>query len=196
MAITTRAFQVGRSTMSLYLTMGIVLVTLNVLLVQQNRNLKAQASRMNRSLELKPGTEVPSIEGTDLRGEKLAFDYKTDSRKTLLLVFSPSCSACKENMANWEAVTRGIDQTAFRVVAISLLPEDTEEYVARYDLGGVPVIADINPKTRVAYNFVVTPQTSLVGADGRVEKVWTGLIRGEERQEVERTLGVRLPEQK
>lgn len=190
MSIKSSEYHVRQRTVLLYIAMGVVLVGLNILLVVQNKSLRAYASRMDQSLELKPGTLLPSMEGLDPQGNKMKLDYGVDPRKTLLLVYSSSCGACQENMPNWEAITRGIDQEAYRVVAVSLSPRGSKEYLSRYDIGSIPVVAEVNPKTRVAYNFTVTPQTILIGLDGRVEKVWTGLLEGAEKRDVENAVGL------
>ena len=122
MLSTTREILVSKRTLWLYTTMGVVLVSFNILLVAQNKGLKAYATRIERSLELQPGTPLPSVEGLGLRGEGIKLDYGVDPRKTLLLVFSNSCKACTDNMPNWEAVVKNIDQRAFRVAAIFVAP--------------------------------------------------------------------------
>ena len=193
MLSTTREILVSKRTLWLYTTMGVVLVSFNILLVAQNKGLKAYATRIERSLELQPGTPLPSVEGLGLRGEGIKLDYGVDPRKTLLLVFSNSCKACTDNMPNWEAVVKNIDQRAFRVAAISLWPQGVKEYLGRHQLGSIPVLAELDPKSRVAYNLMVTPQTILINSQGVAERVWTGMITDKEKREVEEALGVRLP---
>lgn len=168
------------------------LLGLNVALVVQNRSLKASAGG-SRSITLAAGKVLPPLTGKDTQGRDLTFDYGKDPRKTLLLVFSPRCGYCTDNMPNWRAAAQNVDANAFRVVAVSTLPEGAGEYVSKHGLTGVPVVAEPDPKNRVAYEMNLTPQTVLLDAGGRVERVWTGLLQGEERAEVERTLGVKLP---
>jgi peroxiredoxin len=96
-------------------------------------------------------------------------------------------------MPNWKAIAQGLDRKSYRIVAVSILSEGVKEYVAQHDLPDVPVIADVDPKSRVAYEMTVTPQTILINSDGKVEKVWTGFIQADERNEIERSLGLKLP---
>ena len=79
-----------------YLTtvMGVALITMNLLLIHQNKELKASARIHDQARELKPGTQVPELAGTDLDGNRLVFGYGQTARKTLLLVMSPGCKAC------------------------------------------------------------------------------------------------------
>jgi hypothetical protein len=53
--------------------------------------------------------------------------------------------------------------------------------MTQHELTDVPVIAEVDPKNRVSYEMTVTPQTILIDSDGKVEKVWTGFIQGDER---------------
>jgi hypothetical protein len=173
--------------------LGAALLFVNVLLVQQNKKLKVLAGRPDRALEIKPRTAVPTLEGLDSDGASHRIDYGQDPRKTVLLVLSPRCQACEENMPNWEAIINGLDRRSFRLVAVSLQSEGFKEYAGRHGISQVPVLTKIDPKYRVAYNLALTPQTLLIDADGKVEKVWTGVLRGEDKQDVELALNVRLP---
>lgn len=188
-------YQVSGRKMLLLVLLGAVLVSLNVGLVVQNRRLKAAAGNAGgaRAIVLPPGKSVPALSGLDSEGRQLVFDYGNDPRKTLLLVFSPRCPYCTKNMPNWNALTLGLNDKEFRVVAVSTIPDGVKEYAERHGLRNVPVITTPDPKDKVAYEMNVTPQTVLIGADGTVEKVWTGLIQGAERDDVEKQFGISLP---
>jgi hypothetical protein len=172
---------------------GMALLLVNVMLVRQNKKLKVLAGRPDRALEIKPGTALPQLEGFDGNGVRHSIDYGQDPRKTVLLVLSPRCYACEENMPNWVAIVNGLDRRSFRLAAVSLQSEGFNEYASRHGINRVPVLTKIDPKYRVAYNLALTPQTILIDAGGKVEKVWTGLLRGEDKQDVELALNVRLP---
>lgn len=180
--------------MQLMLCGGTVLLILNVLLVQENKQLRVQASKPDRALEIKPGTSLPSLEGLDSNGVWHSFDYGQDSRKTVLFVLSPTCQACKDNMPNLKAIINGIDRHLFRPVAVSLQADGyVKEYTNMQDLNQIPILTKIDPKYRVSYNLALTPQTILINTSGKVEKVWTGLLRGKDKQDVEMALNVQLP---
>jgi len=172
---------------------GAVLLLVNVLLVHQNKMLKVLASRPDRALEINPGTTLPPLEGFDSNGARHSIDYGQDPRKTVLLVLSPRCQACEENMPNWEAIINGLDRRSFRLAAVSLRSEGFKEYASQRGINQVPVLTKIDPKQRVAYNLALTPQTILIDAGGKVEKVWTGVLWGEDKQDVELALNVQLP---
>jgi hypothetical protein len=172
---------------------GAVLLLMNFLLVQQNKKLKVLASRPDRALEIRPGSALPPLEGVDSNGNRLSINYGQDSRKTVLLILSPKCLACEENMPNWEAIINGLDHRSFRLVAISLQPLSAGDSARRHGLDRVPILTKFNPKYRVAYNLALTPQIILIRSDGIVERVWTGVLREEDKLGVETALNVRLP---
>jgi hypothetical protein len=177
----------------LMVVLSAALLLVNILLVQQNKKLKVLASRPDRALEVKTGTALPPLEGFDSNGAWHRVDYGQDPRKTVLLVLAPRCPACEENMPNWRAIINGLDRRSFRLVAASLQSEGLNEYASRHGIKQVPILTKIDPKYRVAYNLALTPQIILIDADGKAEKVWTGLLRGEDKQDVELALNVRLP---
>jgi hypothetical protein len=183
----------NRAVVLLTLVFGAILLLVNVLLVQQNKKLRGLANRPDRALEIKPGTSLPPLEGLDSNGDRRSFNYGQDARKTVLLVLSPRCRACEDNMPNWEAIINGLDQRSFRLAAVSLQSEGFKEYAIRHGINQLPTLTDIDPKYRVAYNLALTPQTILIDADGKVEKVWTGRLREGDKQDVELALNVRLP---
>jgi peroxiredoxin len=141
---------------------------------------------------LKEGTIVPAISGLDLNGNKISLNYQDDPRKAIMLVFSPRCAYCTENMPNWQTIAQSIDQKQYRIMAVSTTRDGVNEYVAKNGFPDVPIIADVEPKSRVTYDMNVTPQTILIDSQGRVEKIWVGLIQPDEQTEVKRFLGLNL----
>jgi hypothetical protein len=173
--------------------LGVILLVVNVLLVQKNRVLKVMANRPDRALEVKPGTALPPLVGVDVRGGKQRLVYGEDPRKTVLLVFSPRCNSCRENLPNWETIIKGVDKEAFRLAAISLQSDGMNDYTKMLEEDRVPVLTEISPKAKVAYNLALTPQMILIDQNGNAEKVWTGLLDKESKQDIERTLKLRFP---
>jgi hypothetical protein len=177
----------------LLFVLGAGLLLMNGLLLQQNKKLRILAKRPDRALEVRPGTTLPPLEGFDSNGNMHSLNYAQDSRKTVLLVLSAKCRACDENMPNWEAMINGLDRQSFRLAAVSLQSEGFKENASQRGINQIPILTKIDPKYRVAYNLALTPQTILIDADGKVEKVWTGFLRGEDKRDVELALNVRLP---
>src|SRR3990172_9253490 len=92
--------------------MGAVFVVMAVELVflaRQNRDLKAalssvhqQLSSMRTASSLKEGEVVEPLELPTLTGERMRLAYDDPDRETILLVFSPDCPACQENLEGWK----------------------------------------------------------------------------------------------
>ncbi len=176
----------------LLMVLILTLLVLNVSLIIQNRNLRSLATVTKRSMVLKEGTIVPALSGLDLNGNKISLNYQDDPRKAIMLVFSPRCAYCTENMPNWQAIAQSIDPKRYRIMAVSVTRDGVKEYVGKNGFPDVPIIADVDPKSRVTYEMNVTPQTILIDQQGRVEKIWVGLIQPDERTEVKQFLGLKL----
>lgn len=172
----------------LLVAIGFILIIMNSLLIRQNEKLKARVSKLDRSLEIKPGKELPPLEGIDINGDKLAIAYGEDPRKTLLLVFSPNCRFCKENIGGWHEVLKRLDDNLVRVIGISINRDGAKEFAILHKLTDIPVMTEMDAAYRVSYNLNLVPQMILIGADGRVERVWTGKLADEEKLDLERSL--------
>lgn len=186
-------YQVSLTTALLVVISGLVLGLMNMLLLKQNIEMKASADQGARSLVLQPGAQLPPLDGLDTAGNKTSFKYGEDTRKTLLMVFSPGCGACKANMPNWQALAKDLDPQSYRIVTASLMAEGTQAYLEKYGLDALPAIAEPDAEDRLSYNLVLSPQLILIGADGKTEKVWTGALQNADKADVEKTLNVTLP---
>jgi peroxiredoxin len=167
----------------------LILLTLNMALIIQNKNLKRTlTAAANNTGLLNVGNLIPPLSGLDMDGNEFTVDYRQDSRKAVLLVFSPRCGFCTMNMPNWKAIIQGIDRNAYRLVAVSVESDGVKEYLDQNGFSNIPVMAEINPGTKVAYGINATPQTVLIDSLGRVEKVWIGVIESEDWRDVEQSL--------
>ena len=140
MSSTASGSEVKKGKAFLFMTFGALLIIANLLLVQQNKQLKVSAAVGDRSLELKPGEKLPPLRGVDMDGNSLSFGYSSDGMKTLLMVFSPGCGACKENMPAWKTIINQMKREDYRMIAVSLKPEGAKDYASRYGMDRIPVI--------------------------------------------------------
>jgi peroxiredoxin len=180
----------------LFFLLAIILTATNALLLKQNIELKAiVAKRIDRPKELDTGVQIPPLKGMAINGNEVVVGYGEDKRKTILFCFTPGCSPCEDNMTYWKAMIKGINRDLFRLVGVSLTPETTliKEFVSRHGLDSIIVISQLDNRSRESYGLASTPQTILISPDGKVEKVWTGLLEGQKRIEVEESLGISLP---
>jgi len=185
-------YTISKKAAMLFVLLVFALLVLNASLIIQNRSLRASAG--TRSPVLHPGSIVPSLSGKDLDGKDFTLSYSNDPRKVVLLVFSPRCGFCTRNMPNWKAMLQSLDRNSYRIVAVSITSDGVKEYVGQQKLTDVPIIAEVDPKSRVSYEMNVTPQTILINSDGKVEKLWIGLLSPDERSEVEQSFSLKLPQ--
>lgn len=199
-------YSLTRRQLYLLIGMATLFMLANIFLIKQNLELKAMiletsgplhntsSPTAGRPAELEVGQTLTALNGVDINGQRTSVAYNQDLRKVVFLSFAPDCDVCEENMPNWEALAKGLDNKSYRVVAVSLVPTGVKEYISHYNLGSIPVLASIDSQDRVTYKLRFTPQTILVSPDGKVEKVWTGAIKGERRKELEKSLGIKLPD--
>lgn len=136
------------------------------------------------------GKELPPLEAQRLGGGPEVIRYDPAGRPTLIYVFTPSCSWCARNLANFRAL---IDDAKddYRIVGVSLDPE-VETYLKETALD-LPVYINASTATLTAYELGSTPQTIVVSPEGKVLKSWVGAYGGSLQKEVESVFGLRLP---
>ena len=69
------------------------------------------------------------------------------------------------------------------------MSKGAKEYWENNGFDDIAVISEIDPKIKSDYNTNITPQTLLIGSDGRVERVWIGVI-GDRWPELEQALSL------
>lgn len=181
-----------RSTTALLVVASLALAVMNVMLLKQNRDAKLAISKSSSAAVLSPGRSVPALHGKTAAGDEMTISYGVDKRKTVLLVFSPGCGFCAENMPNWKRIVSSVDSRAFRIVAVSINNEGAAEYLKTNGLVNIPAITDLAPGARVKYGLNITPETILIGSDGNIEKVWAGLFQDDDKQDINDFFGVQL----
>lgn len=154
----------------------VVLLAANIALLRQNRQLKAQISLPPPTLEAAAGTQMPDLKGFDPDGKPVEINYGKDLRKVLVLVFSPTCPFCDQNWPTWEHVISSLDRSVVRPVAVDVTSTAKAPFLSQHQLTELPVFEKVDPLAMVNYRFQLTPQTILVDGDGKVEKVWTGVL--------------------
>lgn len=154
----------------------VVLLAANIALIRQNQQLKAQLALPPPVLEAAAGAQMPDLHGVDLQGKSVEVLYGKDSRKVLVLVFSPTCPFCDQNWPKWQQVISSLDRLAVRPVLVDVTSTTTAGFVSQHQLSSLPVILKADPRATLDYRFHLTPQTILVDPNGKVEKVWTGVL--------------------
>jgi hypothetical protein len=151
-------------------------LAVNIALIRQNRELKAQLSQPPPTLEIARGSQVPDLRGFDELGRPVEVLYGKEPRKTLLLVYSPTCGFCEQNWPKWSAIVPTLDRTTVRPVLVDVTATSNQAFLAAHHLADVPIFVQVDPRVVLGYRLQLTPQTILVDSSGKVERVWTGVL--------------------
>ena len=99
----------------------LVLAVLVVGLTMQNRSLKEQVGQLQSGIpadHLKSGDVVGPIPVVEDGGATKTIGFGEGETKTILLVFSSHCPACKETLPIWEQLLKSPPAAGVRVVGI------------------------------------------------------------------------------
>lgn len=97
--------------------------------------------------------------------------------KLLIITFSPGCPACQANRDGWMKLASTLEQKGIRVLWVSRDPmETTRDYCMKHGIHLSDVLADPPYRTFAQLGLARVPNTLLVVAEGRVEKVWAGRL--------------------
>ncbi len=133
--------------------------------------------------DVQVGATLDPLVGVSEDGRPMTVSYDGDARPVVLYVFSPTCVWCERNVENIGTLAKSAS-SGFRFVGVSLsapteTPQGTVDFPVIFSDGRVP--------------FRSTPQTVVVGPNGRVLRSWTGAYSGSSKSEIEDYFAVRLP---
>src|SRR6267378_3421298 len=151
---------------------GLGVLAENIFLFQQNR-------RLNEALapQITAGTQLQMLSGIAFDGRLEAVALPAARAKLLILTFSPGCPACQANQDGWMRLASAIEQKGVRVLWVSRDPlEITRDYCVKHGIRLSDTLAEPPYRTFAQLGLARVPNTLLVGADGRVEKVWAGRL--------------------
>lgn len=155
------------------------------LLVKENQKLREALKHPRGPIKiLNPEDKVPSLVGTDLKGEESKVEYPS-SQKTMLFWFSSTCPSCEHNLEFWKEINQKYSSEKLRFLGVTHSGEKkTEEFVKKFHLE-FPVLIVSDFSLLDQYRVEVIPQTMLIDADGAVQKVWPGPLSENYKQEIE-----------
>lgn len=152
----------------------------------------AKPTTSGRAFSLKVGDAVPALEGTTVDGRPSRVEYgKIDARPTVLYVLTPTCSWCRRNARNIQAVVDN-DSGRHRFVFVSLHSEGLAE-LAKTLPRRIELVAEVATDSRKSYFLGATPQTLVISSRGVVLRHWNGAYDRDVGQEVARYFDVTLP---
>jgi peroxiredoxin len=167
--------------------LGLLAISLSANVYQ---GLKAMSTQRAAPPTLAAGMRAPKLYAEEVGGAKVILDWASDTRPTLLYIFSPSCVWCQRNFANFDALSQA-RKSDFRIVGLSTSSEGLTKYVEEHQIE-YAVYTNPDPvKNREFLN--ATPTTLLISPQGTVKEVWSGAYTGKMKDEVEAKLGVQLP---
>jgi len=165
-----------------------------VLLIRQNRSLKRTVAELSAGQHqgqvptLEEGETVLPLSLSDLDGQTARVGYDHPGRDSLLLIFSPDCPACKQNMSGWQEIAKHNVAGERDLYFISTAGQArTQQFVAEYGLEGPVLVAQADALT--GYKVAYIPTTLLIGPGGVVKRVWVGVMSEEELEELQPSRG-------
>jgi peroxiredoxin len=144
----------------------------NMLLLQQNRQLREVLAP-----QITSGAHFGVLAGLALDGRSQTVDLPSADSKLLIITFSPGCPACQANQQGWMKLASALEQRGVRVLWVSRDSlEITRDYCLKHGIRLSDTLADPPYRTYVQLGLSRVPNTVLVGANGKVEKVWAGRL--------------------
>lgn len=156
---------------------------MNISLLRENRTLQAAVSTAAR-----PNIEVGKHLGRSVAAVTLdnlfhPIEFSAaDSKRTLIITFSPLCPHCKANQQMWSIATKELRRRGgWRILWISRDPAaPTKDYCEDYDMPLAETFADPTYRTYLMLDLKEVPNTISVDQRGVVEQVWRGELQSDQ----------------
>ncbi len=105
-----------------------------------------------------------------------SYSLKSDS-VYVIYIFTTTCPFCKQNLAAWNRIAITAESNDVAVFGISVdSKETTVEYLKQNHINW-PVCVPQSPRDfREEHHITSVPQTILRSSDGRIERIWTGVL--------------------
>lgn len=167
-------YEFNRKQILTILVFCFILIGLNLFLLKQNSNLK-QTINANQKSILTIGETILPLKGKDFSDNHVEIGV-VEKHKTLLFIFSATCYFCDQNASNWRRLAERIKSKKIRMIGISI-SEDGEVFIRKHKMENqfltINFTTDMLAKKSL---FDATPQTILLDTQGKVEKIWRGIL--------------------
>ncbi len=151
---------------------GLGVLAENIFLFRQNRHLNEALAP-----QISAGAQLQTLVGVALDGRLEPVTLPSADSKLLIITFSPGCPACQANQDGWMRLASTLEQKGVRVLWVSRDPiEITRDYCLKHGIRLSDTLADPPYRTFAQLGLARVPNTLLVGAKGRVERVWGGRL--------------------
>ncbi len=181
-----------RDSLTNVLLVGCVALALCVIaLAWQNMSLKKRLSAPGHVGEeremLGQGEVVAPFELETPTGETFRVAFDQGQERTVLLVFSSTCPACKQNMPVWNELLGGEHSASVRVLGVQ----------TDLAVGGTPhvdgppcPIYAVGKRAGPPFDKLpYVPATVVLDRDGRVRSAWFGVLDADQQTELRREIG-------
>ncbi|MDP3980421.1 MAG: TlpA disulfide reductase family protein [Chlamydiota bacterium] len=189
-----------------HFSLPVIVIILGIqitIITVQNRRLKdelvtkwsnsagIQSIKLTPPETLKPGTKLAAVTLKDTLGAEVNMLPANANKNTLLLVFSTTCPACKQNKPIWKELVESMDKNEWDIYGLSTTDDEkTKEFVAQNDLPyqvlGIQKEKELKQELKISR----VPTTIVVDKDQKVIASWIGVLTPS-REEVEKTLGIK-----
>jgi len=159
----------------------VVLALLSVALTWQNLRLKRElTARVEAPLAnaLGPGDDLGQITLREESGETRLLTFAGPQDRSLLLVFSSTCPACRETIPFWGELSAAAGAQAPRMLGLRL-DDGLEAPVASFPIVGVD-----HAGSPAMQHVPYIPAILLVDGSGVVERAWFGVPDADTREQL------------
>ena len=151
---------------------GLGVLAENIFLFLQNRRLSEALAP-----QISAGMQLQMLAGIGFDGHMEPVSLPAAGSNLLIITFSPRCPACQANQEGWMRLASVLKQKKVRVLWLSRDSiEVTRDYCLKHGIPLNDTLADPPQRTFAELGLARVPNTVLVGAEGRVEKVWAGRL--------------------
>jgi hypothetical protein len=169
---------------------AVAVLIMNVVLLRQNRTLRVvAASSKNMTADgIQQGAHLGRLLAAatlDNGHQPIAFPTP-DSRKVLIITFSPGCPHCQANQKGWSVITSELRRRGeWRILWVSRDPVAlTKDYCEGHNVPFSETLADPTYRTHLALDLRAVPNTIAVDSKGVVDKVWRGELQSSQWKQV------------
>jgi hypothetical protein len=173
----------------------LVLAVVASLLARENRSLKFRLAQGIRppSLEasaLKVGDIVRPFPVVDGTGHESTIGFGEGEAKTILLVFSSTCPACKATIPKWKEVFGSGASSSVRILSVQTDHPDPAGGAEASVMPSLPfpVYRQQHPDGELMKKVPFIPATVILDPKGVVTQAWFGVPTPEQEEELRRTV--------
>jgi len=157
----------------------------------QQRDLHALEERMSKERSI-IGVKLADLHVKNIDGQLTTIQFTQADPPTIIYVFRPGCGWCAKNLSNIKELSRQFgDNGKYRIIGIALDENGLKAYMQGTQLN-FPVYTGISSDDVTRLAMGGTPQTIVI-SNGQVTHSWSGAFSGEVLEDVEATLGIKLP---